>query len=147
GAEFLFYAAFELRCFVEQRQHELLSAQERYRRSLPKKFEIGKQHLELSRIFGRNEIQCITSTFQYGWEIEFQYVPVSVSLRKRAQRLDQYRHALPSDMDRSQLDSLRGYLETTVNMARECASGNMLSPALLSAGGVIGDIQVHLAGC
>ncbi|MEZ5767724.1 MAG: hypothetical protein R3D80_08700 [Paracoccaceae bacterium] len=88
--EFLFYAAFEL-AVSEQRQHELLSAQERYRRSLPKKFEIGKQHLELSRIFGRNEIQCITSTFQYGWEIEFQYVPVSVSLRKRAQRLD-HRH-------------------------------------------------------
>jgi len=143
-AAFRFYAAFELRCYVEQRQHELLLAQERYRRSLPKKFELAKQHRELNRIFGRNEIQSITSTFADGWTIEFRYVPVSSFLKRRAQRLDQFRHALSEDMDDSMLGEFHGFLTSTTKMADECASGNMLSPALMSKEGVIGDIQVKL---
>jgi hypothetical protein len=55
--EALFYAALELRCFVEARQDDYLDAQKRYARSIPKPYKIGAQGRVLDRIFDNKQIQ------------------------------------------------------------------------------------------
>ncbi len=47
-------------------------------------------------------------------------------------------------MDDNKLGELCEFLASTAKMASECASGNMLSPALMNEEGVIGDIQINL---
>lgn len=130
--EFLFYAALELRCFVESRQSLYLEAQEKYVKSIPRRWEIGKQAKELQQVYDRQEIQQAKVIFENGSEFIFRYVPVSYQLKKRAGRLGDYLHSTVNTRTQKNLTELREFLLETFEMASACQSGNLLSPLLLN---------------
>ena len=128
--QYLFYAAFELRCFVESRQHDYLEAQEKYRKSLPSRWKIGKQSAELRRIFNLDKIQKITNTFDDGLQFVGLYIPVSKSLKNNAERLGKLLHAREGSLSEQEFGETRTWLGKMLDHAGECQSGNMLSPVL-----------------
>ncbi|PCJ10097.1 MAG: hypothetical protein COB16_02075 [Rhodobacteraceae bacterium] len=127
----LFYAAFELRCAVECRQHEYLEAQESYRKSLPRSWKIGQQGKELQRIYERPEIQALNCKFKDGSNFIYTYVPVSEALRGDAERFGNLLHAPSQERGQSELEKIRSGLDLTAARLKECLSGNLLSPVLL----------------
>lgn len=126
-----FYAAFELRCFVESRQNEYLKAQKKYRDSLPSHWKIGKQSRELQKIFKQDKIQRITNTFPDGYSFVSTYVPVSKALKNNAERLGALLHAQTDSLHDDKISEQRNWLERILNCASECQTGNMLSPVFL----------------
>lgn len=132
---FLFYAAFELRCFVEARQQQYLEAQESYRLALPGQWKIGKQAAELGRIFGRNDIQRVTYIFPSGDELACKYVPISSKLKSKTEKLGGLLHAQKENLEKGRIDELKSSLFGIYEAANECQDGNMLSPLLLNLDG------------
>lgn len=138
---YLFYAAYELRCFVESRQQEYLEAQKKYRKSLPARWKIGRQSAELRKIFRLEQVQKITNTFPDGFEFVSTYVPVSTTLRKSAERLGELLHSQNENLPNEKIEVLKNWLNGVYACAHECQSGNMCSPMLLdkSCGKTLGE--------
>jgi len=89
----LFYAAFELRCFVEARQDLHLDAQREYARSIPKHWKIGAQGKALEAVFESNKIQHIIFSYEGEQIFDAYHIPVSGDLRKRSAKLGELLHA------------------------------------------------------
>lgn len=144
--KYLFYAAFELRCFVESRHNEYLEAQEQYRSSLPKRWKIGKQAKELGQIFDLDKVQKITNTFEDGFAFVSRYVPVSNALRKSAERLGELLHSQQGALSETKIEEIRIWLKSLFDCSNECNSGNMLSPVLFNdlTGKSIGGVTLKL---
>ena len=140
--ESLFYAALELRCFVEARQHQYLNAQKKYARSVAKAWETSKQGRQLEKIFDPSRIQHLKYMFDDGTNYDFYYMPVTVALRNGAERL--------SDLIHAQLDwrdprdawwtMKRGEIIRLYRLAWFCSQGNLLSPGMLNKGTTTGDL-------
>lgn len=129
--EFLFYAALELRYFVESRQALYLDAQEKYIESIPRRWKIGHQAKALRQVYDREEIQQATATFEDGCKFVFRYVPVSTSLKNNAERLGQLLHSQKGSPTSQYLTEIREFLHETSAMAIACEAGNLLAPLLL----------------
>jgi tetratricopeptide (TPR) repeat protein len=144
--QYLFYAALELRCFIENRQNDYLEAQEKYRKSLPKRWKIGKQASELGRFFNLDKIQKITNIFEDGFQFVSLYVPVSKSLAANSVRLGELMHAQNDDLSEESLETFQSRLNNILKCAHECQSGNMLSPVLMdkSTGNSFGHVSLKL---
>lgn len=132
----LFYAAFELRCCVEARQDLYLDAQKKYRRSLPRSWQLKPKSRELDRIFASNQIAQITIHFDDLPDSTFHYVPVSASLLKAAQKLGDDLHCKQEhhDPDHPWWCALRDRLVETYRQAWFCCKGQLLCPLLLHPG-------------
>lgn len=130
----LFYAAFELRCCVEARQDLYLEAQRKYRRSLPRSWQLKPKSRELDRIFASNRIAKITVHFDDSIASTFHYVPVSTSLLKAAQKLGDDLHCKQRHHDPSHpwWSELRDRLVDTYRQAWFCCKGQLLCPLLLN---------------
>ena len=146
NTDFLFYAAYELRCFVETRQEEYLHFQESYRRSLPKRWNVGKQAAELKKIFGREDMQVAIIRYPDEYEYEASHIPVSPSLQKSVEQLGRLLHSQDGDIDNAKAVLLRRALTTIWDAASECNSGNLMSPILRNEedGRPIGEIKLKL---
>ena len=144
NAESLFYAAFELRCFVEARQDEYLDAQREYTKSVPKAYKIGDQGRTLERIFASNQIQYISWEARGQLILEAHHTPVTPRLRKGAEWLGNLLHGQmrchsPEDK----------WWETTRNRVLEiyraawvCAQGTLPSPLMVRDGKTVGRFAV-----
>ncbi len=141
--EFLYYAALELRCFVEARQHQYLTAQRKYAKSMPRSWRIGQQGKELKRIYDLQKIQRLRMIFQDNFEFEFRYVPVSEILRNNSEKLGKLLHAQEDVQEQSHLEEMQALLSTTWEKANHCQSGNLLAPSLLdkSSGQPAGNLE------
>ena len=137
GLRYLFYAAFELRCCVEARQDEYLEAQKRYRRSSPRSWEINKKSKELERIFAQDKIVRVTLSGGCLGSITLYHVPVNINLRKQAQKIGEYMHAMlksrPVD-DEWWQDFNRQILEIYRSAWLTC-QGHLLCPLFLHSDG------------
>ena len=145
--ENLFYAAYELRCFVEERQNQYLTAQEQYRSSLPKAWKIGQQAKELKRIYSKQAAQKITIVFQDGYEFVTLYVPVSLILKSKAEKLGRLLHVPKTNLDKAELDKIAMELNEIHTQAKYCQSGNLLAPMLvdLKSNRPIGNMALEIS--
>ncbi|MBZ9603948.1 hypothetical protein [Phyllobacterium chamaecytisi] len=141
--ESLFYAALELRFFLESRQDLYLNAQKAYARSVPRAWKTTHQWLELERIFGSDEIQHLHFEFHEGGQFDFYYTPVTLELRKGAEKLSEFLHAqayhAASDVWWS------NFLSKILDVYRRawiCSRGKLFYPALISKDGAIGKLAL-----
>ena len=138
--ESLFYAAFELRCGIEQRMREYLEAWDH----VSEKKKQGWRFPELGR--------TIDHTFKLGDKVArftitsdkkdkiygvFYYTPVSSELKEMAGRIGNYLHAFreykpPTD---EWWNETRTYLENVYVELRKACSGTLLGAPLVSPDG------------
>jgi hypothetical protein len=142
----LFYAALEVRCFVEARQDEYLDAQKEYAKSIPKAWKIGAQGKSLEWVFSSKQIQHLT------WlvgdkSIEAYHVPVGEELRNAGERLSDLLHVQAKRYDVSDpwWTETRRRLVGIYQRAWACCQGRLLCPALVGKDGqTIGAIKIEL---
>lgn len=144
--ESLFYAAYELRCFVEKRQSEYLEAQREYIKSIPKHWKLAHQKKELQKIYDTKKIQRLRWVVDQKNFFEMHYVPISDELLKITHQSDKLRHAqinfYPSD-DKS----WKIKRKKLINFYQLCwlnHKGNLLCPALKDKEGLIGEIKLQV---
>ncbi len=145
--EDLFYAAFELRCFVEQRQAQYLDAQKIYTKSIPKHWKLSKQTSLLQKVYESKQIQVLRWNIEGQPPLEICYVPVSRQLLNSVARIDRFRHAQKhyrSPEDVWWITTRKQILEL-YKLCWLCNCGNMLSPALISSKKIVGDIAIRIA--
>ena len=144
--EYVFYAAFELRCFVEIRQHQYLLAAERYRKSLPDRWHIGKQHKTLKMIYSSEKKQVLTFFLETGYSFQGVFVPVSKRLKNDVERMGQLLHSQDVMIDDQRIDAIKSDLWKVFSRASECKTGNMLCPAIKrrDESEFIGEIQLEV---
>ena len=137
----LFYAALELRCFVEARQDEYLEAQKKYARSVPKAWKTSDQGKALDKIFDSEKIQHLVYVFDDDMEFDFYYMPVTAALRNGAERLSNLIHAQmePRHPDSDWWVEKKNEIVRLYRLAWFCCQGNIASPAMLRKGAAIGD--------
>jgi hypothetical protein len=133
----LFYAALELRCCVEARQDEYLEAQKRYRRSLPRSWQIGKKARELDSIFAQDRISEVTFSRDGIPSITGFHIPIQRPLVKKAEGLGDYLHAKQKfhsagDAWWSELEAL---LKEIYRGVWYCCRGILLCPPFLHEDG------------
>ena len=144
NAASLFYAAYELRCFVEARQDLYLDAQREYARSVPKRWKIGAQGKTLERIFESNKIQNIKWHFKDEQVFDAYHIPVSNELRKRSEKLGGLLHArgIQNEPDEVWWIDTRKNLLEIYEMAWLCNCGTLLSPMFLHKGMTVGKMMI-----
>ena len=144
--ESLFYAAYELRCCIEARQEEYLQAQRDYAKSIPKSWNIGKQHAALESIFSSERIQSIAINFTDHAKIEALHIPVSTTLRQQAERLGDLLHAQTTYRAESDVwwSELRDRLMGIYRSAWTCNQSKILCPVMLVGEKSIGKIVFSL---
>ncbi|MFV1851894.1 MAG: hypothetical protein ACMZ66_14475 [Thalassospira sp.] len=142
-AQSLFYAAYELRCYVEIRQEQYLNAQRKYVRSIPRHHKIGAQGRALRDIMSEQRIQSIKWSVAGGKHLDMYYVPVRDELRKNAEKLGELLHAQKHyrGAEDRWWQEKRSFLLDTFELAWTCSKGNMLSPALFSNGQALGTVS------
>lgn len=140
----LFYAALELRCFVEARQDIYLEAQKDYARSIPSRWKIGSQWKALRAVTRDHKIQHIHFTFDNGFEYDAYHIPVSESLRNMGERMGDLVHSqseyYPPDHD--WWKTTRDNIIAAYRQAWVCQRGNMLSPVLIAEDKAMGNISL-----
>ena len=146
--EALFYAAFELRCFLEARQDHYLDAQRQYTKSVPEAaWKLSSQGKSLRAIYKEERIQQIVWAFSEERQLLLHHVPVTNRLRQLVGQLDTYRHAQSQyrDPEDEWWAVFRGRLVEVYRLAWVVLQGNLPSPALISrkGGKVIGNLIVE----
>lgn len=130
----LFYAALELRCYVECRQAEYLEAQREFVKSVPPAWKIGHQWRTLQNVMRGHQIQHIRMIYSQKFSIDGYYVPVSDALKNGAERMSDLIHAQRKaySNDDPWWDNKREEIVALYRSAWVCQQGNMLAPALIS---------------
>jgi len=137
---------------VEARQDEYLAAQKRYRKSMPRSWQIGKKACELDRIFAEGKIAKVTMSHPTAAQIVAFHIPIANALVKQAENLGAYLHAMQEFHDSD--DPWWGILESALSEIYRGAwlacKGNLLCPPFLHADGTTniaiefdGDIPAH----
>lgn len=145
--ENLFYAAFELRCFVEQRQAQYAEAQQDYLKTIPKSWKLTESFKRLQSTYNKDQIQSLTWEIEGHSSLQMYYVPVTKKLLDAAVRIDHLRHAQKhyrAPDDKWWIDKK----ENLINLYKlcwVCSQGNMLAPALVDKNRFIGEIAVRVA--
>ncbi|CAH0132510.1 hypothetical protein SRABI05_00082 [Agrobacterium fabrum] len=130
----LFYAALELRCYVECRQAEYLDAQRAFVKSVPPAWKIGNQWRTLQKVMKGHQIQHIRMIYSQIFSLDGYYVPVSDALKNGAERMSELIHAqlkAYGDGD-AWWDKKREEIIALYRLAWVCQQGNMLAPSLIS---------------
>ena len=143
--EGLFYAALELRSYLEARQHEYLSAQKEYAKSFPKLWETTKQWKALKKVYA-NDIQHLQMVFDGGWTLDAFHTPVTQAHKVSAERLSEYLHARTDHIPPRDpwWEKLRADVEGVYRLSWLCHQGNLLSPALLYCDKIQGSMALRL---
>jgi hypothetical protein len=96
----LFYAAFELRCCIEQRQADYIEGLQHLSNRKVKRWNIGETSKRLHDVWDKPKISSIVFQFADGHEIQTYYTPVTKSLVKAAEReLGELLHSLNLEAD------------------------------------------------
>ncbi len=133
-AEALFYAAFELRCGVEARMQEYLDARSDITRKVKHGYQIAKLAKGLDRAFALGERVISLSLVAEGRPTRhLLFTPVRAGLRKYAQRLGDYMHAMQRfrEPDDPYWASFRDLLATTAAELGAATTGTLLGPPLV----------------
>jgi hypothetical protein len=156
--QYLFYAAFELRCGVESRMQEYLCAWPHIPEKQKADWEIGKLGKAVEKHFIlRDQYQEWSVVDQQTGQIRavLYYTPVTKLLRINAGKLGNYLHSPSFDGDRSVWwADFRLLLAEMANQLETAVTGTLLGPAMHSSGltninlisEVVGDFDVNKIG-
>jgi len=145
----LFYAAFELRCGIEARIHEYLDAQETVSKRKKRGWKIAKlaRNLEAAFASGEHVIELTIITDNQRDGTAFYFTPVTANLRRMAERLGDYMHAMqrvpPSE---EWWSAMRDYLEEVFEQLYQANAGTLLAPPIVNAKGEMRLIHELLPG-
>ena len=141
----LFYAALELRCFVEARQDQYLDAQREYAKSIPKAWKIGAQGKALKAIFRNDQIQHLHWSNDQA-TFDAYHVPVAEELRNGGERLSDFLHAQDKWYRAGDLwwAKTRAQVVGVYRLAWACAQGSLISPVFLKNGHTIGTVMMEI---
>ncbi|NYI02785.1 hypothetical protein [Cupriavidus plantarum] len=139
GRQHLFYAALELRCGIEARMQEYLSAWEHISAKKKKGWQI--------QVLGKNiEAEFKTGGKVVRWAIEddvsgetlviFYHTPVSRRLQELGSKLGDYLHSLKTSRSDSDpwWDDFRHLLHEATELLRQANVGTLLGPPLAKKG-------------
>ncbi|WP_414814962.1 hypothetical protein [Rhizobium sp. IY2] len=146
--EGLFYAALELRSFLEARQDEYLDAQRTYAKSMPAAWETSKQWKALQRISKSDKIQHLNFSFSDGWTLEAFHVPVTETFRKATEKLSDMLHAqaVYRPPESPWWEEARHKVIAVYRSAWLCQQGTLLCPALVDKDMIEGRLALLLPG-
>lgn len=137
--QYLFYAAFELRCGIEARMQEYLEPQEHVSTANKKEWRIAKLGKSIEAAFGTGEFIVEMAVHDSGSDRHihtFYYVPVKSSLRKIGERLGDYLHVMRSA--RAAEDewwaSARSVMEDAYAELNQATRGNTIGAPLMQKG-------------
>jgi hypothetical protein len=128
--ESIFYAAFDLRNFLEAKQSEYLVAQKVYRNRLPSLTEYSKRNAELARIFADTRVQLV-SVSRDRFVLSLVYVPIPrrlVDLTEK--RLQQYCHAQTRDFTAAEIEDIWFTLFEAFRLSEVCAGSTLRAPVI-----------------
>jgi hypothetical protein len=134
----LFYAAFELRCGIEQRLHEYAEAHAEVVKLRRQGWRIPNLAKAVEDFFqsGDTIIELVVHDEERGTALPLFYTPVTGALRSMSGRLNEYLHAAkkfePDDAPWWQ--QARAFLASVVDGLRVATFGTLLGPPLLSPG-------------
>jgi hypothetical protein len=138
----LFYAALELRFFVEARQNDYARAQKRYLKSVPPAHKIGSQAAALRKLFNRDEILRLDLDFYDVPPIPLHYTPVTSDLKNAAEKLGDLLHVRDDTRDDTWWTETKSKLLKVYRGAWVACRGELLSPLLLDRSGhAVGAIE------
>lgn len=143
--EALFYAALELRSYLEARQDDYLDAQRQYIKSFPRSWETTKQWKVLKKVYA-DDIQHLQMVFNDGWTLDAYHTPVTEAHKVSTERLSEYLHAQAGHRapDDPWWEKLRANVEAVYRLSWFCQQGNLLSPALLQGNKIKGSMVLKL---
>ena len=133
--ENLFYAAFELRCAIEARMQEYISAQDYVSKKKKKDWKIAKLGKNIEETFKLGEKIVEFAVYDNGGNLatKLYYTPVTSRLRKMGEKLGDCVHAMkkyrkPTD---NWWAKLQEHLEDTFTELEKANFGTLLGPPLL----------------
>ena len=129
----IFYAAFELRCGIESRMYRYLEARENITKLKRRGWKIAKMASQIESTFKTKGKICVMSFENECIPIsELKYIPISGKLKKMADRLGDYLHALKeyrSDDDLWWAET-RSYMESVYEELSFIATGTLMGAPL-----------------
>jgi hypothetical protein len=132
----LFYAAFELRCGIEARMQEYLEVAEDISEKRKEGWQIAKLSKDLERAFkiGDKAMEITVEHPELTEACKIYYTPVSPTLRKQAQQLGDYLHAMKIHRPQTDKwwDSFRELLNATRDELALATKGIMVGPPIVS---------------
>lgn len=133
--EFLFYAAFEIRCGVEARMQEYLKVQAHISKKKRQGWQVAKLARNIENVFRLGEKEAILRVLDqesHTVKFEARYTPVKRSLREKAEKLGSYLHAGKKYHEHGDVFwlQLRSLLEEAVTELEHANSGRLLGPLL-----------------
>jgi hypothetical protein len=149
NVEFLFYAAFEVRCGVEARMQEYLEAQEHISKKKRQGWQLAKLAKNIEKTFKLGEKDAVLRILHKDTkkvEFEAMYTPVKACLRERVKKLGNYLHSAKKyhTPDDAFWDKLRADLEKAVEELEHATTGRLLGPLLLHPDKKHVDIKMEL---
>ena len=136
GVEFLFYAAFEIRCGVEARMQEYLKVQKHISKKKRQGWQVAKLARNIENAFRLGEKNAVLRILHKDTkqvEFEARYTPVKASLRKRVEKLGNYLHSAKKyhAPDDEFWGKLRADVEKAVEELERATTGRLLGPLLI----------------
>ena len=139
SCESMFYAALELRCGTEARMREYLEVADEICQKKKQGWQIAKLGNDLERAFkvGDRIVQITFENMTTGKQCRTYYTPVSSKLRKQAECMGDYLHALKTyrEPDNDWWKTLRVFLNETFEALSAATRGTLLGPPLFRPGG------------
>jgi len=134
--EFLFYAAFEIRCGVEARMQEYLEVQQHISKRKRQGWKVAQLARNIEDAFRLGEKDAVLRVLNKNTqkvEFEARYTPVKTSLRKKAEKLGNFLHSSKKIHDTSDdfWAKFRSELEKAVEELERATSGRLLGPLLI----------------
>jgi len=138
--EFLFYAAFELRCGIEQRMREYLEAWDHVSEKKKQGWKVPKLGRTIDQTFKLGDkVAKFTITSKNNEEIfgVFYYTPVSKELKSMAGRIGNYLHALREYKPSTDewWHEIRSFLKSVFAELKRACAGTLLGAPLVSPNG------------
>lgn len=134
GNDYLFYAAFEIRCGVEARLQEYLEVQTHISKKKREGWQVAKLENNIEHAFQCGDKGVVLKIYD-NVEIKFEarYTPVKKPLRLRAKRLGNYLHNAKEYYDSEDVfwSWFRDYLLEAIEELEHANSGRLLGPLLL----------------
>lgn len=135
-AQSLFYVAFELRCGVEARLQQYLGAQETVSEKRKRDWQVAKLKKNLDKVFRTGdkivEFAFLDKKTEAVLDV-FYYTPVNSQLKKMAQQLGDYLHAMQTyrQSDDSWWIKTRNFLEEVYSELEIANKGTVLGVPML----------------
>ncbi|MGP9567592.1 hypothetical protein ACT3RP_09145 [Halomonas sp. AOP5-B2-8] len=147
--EFLFYAAFEIRCGVEARMQEYLEVQAHISKKKRQGWQVAKLARNIENVFRTGEQEAVLLVLDresHAVKFEARYTPVKRSLREKAEKLGNYLHAGKKyhEDDGAFWLQFRTLLDEAVAELEHANSGRLLGPLLLHPNRETVDIKLEL---